>query len=194
MNKTEMEKKLAELREREEVIKQERSEVYEASLAADEGQKVIPDWLAQDAIEDHGQRFIQYPLTVNGIHHEEERVLRPALHRRGAKWVAVRSVNPKHGNKTYLGVLLGDMAQGVSASLNKDGVLSIGLGWHNPAMYVPDLHEVIFGSGSWWSPIEKPEDLRQITDADIQNVWYVRALKEMEQGTKPAEAISKAIV
>jgi hypothetical protein len=30
--------------------------------------------------------------------------------------------------------------------------------------------------------IETPDDLRRITDADIENVWYVRALRDLAQG------------
>jgi hypothetical protein len=50
----------------------------------------------------------------------------------------------------------------------------------NPAIFVPDLNKVIFGYESWWGEIKSPEELREITDDDIQNVWYVKALKMLE--------------
>lgn len=51
-------------------------------------------------------------------------------------------------------------------------------------IFVPDLMKVVLGVESWWDTIDKPEDLKQITDVDIQNVWYVKALKEMAQKQK----------
>jgi hypothetical protein len=37
------------------------------------------------------------------------------------------------------------------------------------------------GYESWWGQINSPEELKAITDVDIQNVWYVKALKEMAE-------------
>jgi hypothetical protein len=56
----------------------------------------------------------------------------------------------------------------------------------NPAMYVFSLKKVILGVSSWWQRIKKPEDLKQITEEDINSVWYVQALnniiKELKEG------------
>ena len=49
----------------------------------------------------------------------------------------------------------------------------------NPAIYVPVLDKIIWGYGSWWGPIKSEEHLKQITDEDIQNIWYVKALKQL---------------
>ena len=49
----------------------------------------------------------------------------------------------------------------------------------NPAIYVFDLQRIIFGAESWWGIIENPEELKDITDDDINNIWYVKALKAM---------------
>lgn len=51
----------------------------------------------------------------------------------------------------------------------------------NPAIFVPEFNEIIWGAESWWSKIESPDDLKQITDADIENAWYVKALKKIEE-------------
>jgi hypothetical protein len=64
----------------------------------------------------------------------------------------------------------------------KTGVLEVGLAMHNPAIWVPDLKRIVFGMESWWGVIDNPDDLKQITDADIQNVWYVKALQGLEGG------------
>ena len=95
-------------------------------------------------------------------------------------WVSVRPVGDEYDGRTYLGVYLGDLTRGVTASFNKKtGELILGYGWHNPAMFVPDLNKVIMGVESWWTCLQTPDDLKQITDVDIQNVWYVQALNAL---------------
>jgi hypothetical protein len=113
-------------------------------------------------------------------------MLKPALFARGATWVAIRPVDNK---RTYLGFLLGDMARGAGVRYDREsGVLSVSPGSHNPAIWVPDLGRVVYGFESWWGVLKGPDDLRKITDADIQSVWYVRALKDLEERVKPPEA------
>ena len=58
----------------------------------------------------------------------------------------------------------------------------------NPAIYVFDLQRIIFGAESWWSIIENQEELKDITDDDINNQWYVKALKAMHKD-EPEETI-----
>jgi hypothetical protein len=119
----------------------------------------------------------------------------------------VRPADPKYGDKTYLGLFIGEVALGSSARYadvragetkvvipgkdmepdtnspsGEDGkALVIQWGHYNPAFLVPALGEVIYGAGSWWSPISKPEELRDITDEQIGDVWYVKALNEMAE-------------
>jgi len=95
-------------------------------------------------------------------------------------FVSIRPCDEALGDKTFLGVMLGDLATSVSAEYDPGSkTLEIGFSLFNPAMFVPDLNRVLLGRESWWTLIESPEDLRKISDADIDNVWYVRALKAM---------------
>jgi hypothetical protein len=97
-------------------------------------------------------------------------------------WVSVRPCGEEYGGKTYLGIYLGDLAVNPVIFLKEDQTLEVMM-HQNPAMYVPDLKEVIWGMGSWWGRIDSPEGLRKITDADIENIWYVKALKELSEGS-----------
>ena len=54
----------------------------------------------------------------------------------------------------------------------------------NPAIFIPDLMKVVLGCESWWRIIEKPEDFDEITDKDINNVWYVKALRATAEKKK----------
>ena len=82
-------------------------------------------------------------------------------------FVSVRPCGDEYEDKTYLGLYVGEVAIG--------GTLSM----HNPCIWVPDLEQYIFGCESWWGKISTAEDLHKITDEDIENVWYVRALKAL---------------
>jgi hypothetical protein len=55
---------------------------------------------------------------------------------------------------------------------------------NNPAIYVPELRKIIFGCGSWWSEIESPDEIKDITDDDIENCWYVRLAKMMQEDAR----------
>lgn len=100
-------------------------------------------------------------------------------------WVAVRLSGPEE-TETHLGIYLGDLAVGIALGTKKgaaegETTLVVTAGRANPCMYVPKLARFVFGMESWWGAIRTPEDLRQITDQDISNVWYVRALKDLAE-------------
>jgi len=106
-------------------------------------------------------------------------------------WVAVR---PTDDPKTYLGVYLGDLVIQQAARFNTaTGELAIvpAMLGTNPALYIPDLKRIVMGFESWWGTVASEEDLKQITDADISDVWYMRALKEMAaREPEPKEDVS----
>lgn len=163
-------------------LEDKQRDVYRRSLEAAEEDKVAKDSLCALLVDEgFPRREMQYPIQVEGIAWSDG--IPPVWDRHfdnpGA-WVCVRPCGDEYENKTYLGVMLGRLALTVTASHNKDtGLLHLSHGHHNPAIYVPDLKKVIFGMGSWWGVIESPEDLKKISDADIENVWYVRAMKEI---------------
>lgn len=98
-------------------------------------------------------------------------------------WVKVRPCDPALGDRTFLGVLIGEVPMGVHLSyVRETRHLKVSSGMLNPAIYVPDLKRVVYGIESWWGKIETPDDLREITDAVVDDVWYVRALKELGGG------------
>ena len=110
------------------------------------------------------------------------------------KFVSVRPCGNEYGDKTYLGIYMGDMPQLEMAVKDRpehgDKALYITrrdfMG--NPAIYVPDLNQIIYGAESWWGVIKSPNELRQITNADIDNVWYVQALKSLTPSESKASA------
>ncbi len=43
------------------------------------------------------------------------------------------------------------------------------------------LNEMVYGCGCWWGRIKSPDDVKGIDDAELDNVWYVKALKELDK-------------
>lgn len=109
------------------------------------------------------------------------------------KLVKIRSCKKEHGDKTYLGIYLGDMALSIHHSI-KDDVLTASHSFYNPAIFVPELNEIIYGCESWWGEIKSPEEVNElITDDVIKNVWYVKLLTEAtKKGKKSKKASKKA--
>lgn len=90
--------------------------------------------------------------------------------------VKVKPCDDKYNNKTYLGILIGLVPLGVNYYV-RDKTL-IAYPRTNPAIFIPELKEVVYGCGSWWGKIESEEDFKNITSEDIENTWYVKLLKE----------------
>lgn len=132
---------------------------------------------------------IKFPVKVDKVDFKIDPPVKhdswQAKRRPPGSFVAIRPCGPEYGEKTYLGILIGwvPVRSGVrydpatkTMSFHHDG--------ENPAIYVFDLKRVILGCQSWWGPIKDESELRQITDGDIENVWYVKALKALAEEAK----------
>lgn len=184
------EEKNTELREIDKKIEELRVQkraIYKASLEAPETEKLCDNWIASQLAE--AGQYMEFPLLIEGLHIEPSDPIRS--HGLGAKtgdWVAVRPCADEFEGKTFLGIYVGDIALGSSVHLNNTtGIVHVTEGPHNPLIYIPDRKKYVLGCGSWWGQIKGPEDLKKITDQDIQNVWYVRALKELHGGEAERE-------
>jgi len=60
---------------------------------------------------------------------------------------------------------------------------------HNPMIFIPEHNAVVFGCESWWDRIKDESHLRAITDADIENVWHVKALRWLAAASTPSPAV-----
>lgn len=132
-----------------------------------------------------------YPRLVTGIEYPDPEGMLNAISFKRVEcgaWVKIRVVD---SDKTHLGVYLGDFTSGFGGAFTKDHKLALHWSMGNPAIYVPDLKRIVRGYESWWGVVETPDDLKEITDADINDVWYVRALKDLSAKDildDPAEA------
>jgi L-rhamnose mutarotase len=127
---------------------------------------------------------IEYPITVNKISYSKEKTYSPTGWRKDSigKFVAIRSVHEEDGNDTHLGLYLGEFAVSLGVTYSpEEKELEVTRGMYNPAIFVFDLNKVLFGYESWWGVIDSEEKLRKITNQDIENVWYVKALKQLQE-------------
>lgn len=119
-------------------------------------------------------KYIQYPLTINDI--VIEKIENHGLHTIGTP-VRIRPCAKEYKNKTYLGIYIGELPIQSTVRHNEtENKLIIGT-MNNPAIYVFELKKIIYGCESYWQPIEKSENLKDISDETIENQWYVKALK-----------------
>lgn len=118
---------------------------------------------------------------VRGLAYEEFAPKPPFLGRyKIGDLCAVRPVTDNPENKSYLGVYLGDLPTGVMHYIKEDELIpTIGAFNRNPAIYCFELKRVVMGYESWWTKLDRVEDFKEITNADIDSVWYVQILKAM---------------
>jgi len=153
-----------------------------------EGLGLLISKLAKSIKEDEGkftfQDEIKFPITVTKISFNSGL---PGFGKHDiGTCVAVRPVAEEYQDKTYLGIYLGDLLAPMPsyALVNATNELKVIIGRYNPAMFVPDISKVIWGYESWWGPIKNAGHLHKITDEDISNVWYVKALKQLSGTTE----------
>lgn len=129
--------------------------------------------------EEYKSKYIEYPIEVSKINTEDKQV--EWREKDKGKFVRIRPCNEKYGNKTYLGIYLGELHTGSLVRHDpetKELHISSKL---NPAIFVFELNEIIFGYESWWGIIKNEEQLKEISDIDIDNVWYVKALESLDK-------------
>jgi len=120
----------------------------------------------------------EYPMEISGIKLNH---LKNVNTKKTGMLVQIRPCDEEYKKKTYLGIYLGKFPIEIVVSLSKNtNVLNV-MNMTNPAIFVPELKKVIFGCESWWGEIESEAELKEITNDDIENVWYIKALKQIGQ-------------
>ena len=122
----------------------------------------------------------EYPMEISGIKNFLSKNINT---KKTGLLVRVRPCADEYKDKTFLGIYIGDIiVEAILGLYTKTNILSI-INRTNPAIFVLELNKVIFGYESWWGEIKSEEQLKEITDNDINNVWYVKALKQLSEKT-----------
>lgn len=132
-----------------------------------------------EACEFFRSKYIEYPITVSKIENNFGENF--SLGHEIGCLVAVRPCGEEYENKTFCGFLLGDLPVSNSITFNSEtGELHV-FPHRNPAIFVPELKKIVYGCESWWHEIASVEELKEITDSDIDNTWYMRLLKDISK-------------
>lgn len=127
-----------------------------------------------DNCERFKSRYIEYPLTINGIENKE--IETDGLGHNCGCLCEIRPCGEEYEGKTYIGFYLGDLPLSIYSSFDeKTGILK-NQTMNNPAIFVPELKKIIYGCESWWREISSTDDFNEISDEDINNTWYVKLL------------------
>ena len=141
------------------------------------------------AMKEHKEKFtdmtqLEFPLNISGV---ESKFKRPATTSpsigprvKCGDLVRIRPVQEEFKEKTFLGMYIGELPIDLYYEIEKENNKLHVRTYNNCAFYVFALHCMIFGCESWWAKIEGDEDIEKaITDEDIDNVWYVKAIREL---------------
>lgn len=140
----------------------------------------IEDTSICETCEKFSSKYIEYPIEVSAIN-TEKFTTEGIYSNRVGELVKIRPCAEEYNNKTFIGILLGDLVTAPHISYNNETKeLNIN-SMTNPAIYVPELKKIIFGYESWWGTISDKENFKDISDEDIENTWYVKLLKEMNK-------------
>lgn len=92
--------------------------------------------------------YIEYPIEVSKINKDTE--LYCLGKNKIGKFVKITPCADEHRGKTYLGLFLGDLPMDISVSHNP-ATKELNLRYmSNPAIFVFELNEIVFGAESWW--------------------------------------------
>ncbi|MBQ3300888.1 MAG: hypothetical protein IJH04_01825 [Eggerthellaceae bacterium] len=128
---------------------------------------------------DFVSQYLEFPLEIADIKKKETLYDGRNCSGKCGQLVAVRPCDKACGGKTYLGFFVGDLPTNIHVTYNSDSkVLTVNGSMSNPCILIPELGRLVWGYESWWHKIESADELKQITDDDIDNVWYVKALEE----------------
>ena len=128
--------------------------------------------------DDFTMRWIEYPIAVTEIKHTPLAGRRAYREKEIGSYVKIRPCAAEYATNTYLGLYLGELPVSTGCSHNSEtGVLEVSAKY-NPAIYVFSLKKIIYGMESFWGIIDSPEQVKEITDKDIDSLPYVKVLRE----------------
>lgn len=116
---------------------------------------------------------------VEDILFENPKIVEVVGHKIGSI-VCVRPCDPAFEDKTYLGILVGEMPLQIGLQYVTEGKeLRVYSAFSNPLIVIPEKSAVVYGYESWWREVDSPEDLADITDEQIMAQPYMAALASM---------------
>lgn len=127
-----------------------------------------------ETCKDFVSKYIEYPVEVSAIH---KNIDTANLNR--TKIGKLCKVRPADSKNTYIGIFLGNLPIDILISHSAHTkVMNVSF-IENPAIFVPTLNKIVYGYESWWRIIDPNRVSKDISDDDIENVWYMKLAKMM---------------
>lgn len=127
--------------------------------------------------DDYRSFYIEYPIEVSKINIENNRD--SYKEEDIGKYVRVSPCGEKYNGQTFIGIYLGSLPVGHHITHNSETKELEIRHRNNSAMFVPEINKIIYGHESFWNILTNIEDFKEITKKDIENVWYLKALKSI---------------
>lgn len=128
-----------------------------------------------EACEKFDSKFIEYPLTIQGI--DNAKINISGLSYECGTLCEISPCGEEYDGKSYIGIYLGNLPISILTSYHSETGILENRTMNNPAIFVPELKKIIYGCESWWRKIKSIEDFKGISKEDIENTWYVKLLK-----------------
>ncbi|MBO5435059.1 hypothetical protein J6A31_04480 [bacterium] len=124
-------------------------------------------------------RYIEFPIEVNEIENTPIDTAFTGLGHTCGEIVEIRPCGEEYNDKSFIGIYIGDLPMQLSSSYNSESKTLRNYAIPNPAIFVPELKKIIFGVESFWRKIDSIDDFKGISDADIDNTWYIQLMKSL---------------
>ena len=143
-------------------------------FSEDEGEKILSGLLSNVK----RLRFLVNAIKIKEIEFPDNKAIQE--YKFGGKSGTLVSVRPCaeiYEGKTFVGFLIGEVSMSSELSI-EDDKFQLNYSQFNPAILIPEIGKIVYGYESWWGKIKSIEELKEITDEDINNVWYVDLLRK----------------
>lgn len=117
------------------------------------------------------------PWQIDHLFIEDVELVRKPEFAECGQYVAI---NPLKSRKTYLGVLIGELAGPAVTYDRETKALSLTSGYGTTAIWVPELNKVVMGYESQSEKIKNPEEITKFVSAE-GTFWYEHALKQLKE-------------
>lgn len=138
-------------------------------------------------------KYIEYPITVNeivqtpidatGHSYEVGNLCEIRLCSDPQPYVKT-SDDESHINDTYIGIYIGDLPLMITSSFDQKSGTLTNTAIPNAAFFVPELKRIVYGSESFHRKLDNIDNLKGISNEDIDNIWYVKLLRAASTNTE----------
>lgn len=120
-------------------------------------------------------KYIEYPIEVTSIELAEGFDL---YKKSIGRIVRIKPCFEETEEKEYLGIFLGELFSCNAVSYKRQEKHLTVTPVLNPAIYVPELKQIVYGYESWWSFIENKDEISLISRDESLKQFFINIFEE----------------